>query len=29
MVKHVLAGITDPTYRQTYLTLPEVRYLLG
>lgn len=24
LVKRVLASITDPTYRRTYLTLPEV-----
>lgn len=27
-VKRVLASITDPSYRQTYLTLPEVRHVL-
>ena len=29
LVKRVPASITDPAYRQTYLTLPEVRYVLG
>lgn len=29
LAKRVLASITDPTYRKTYLTLPEVRHIMG